>query len=70
MKDSQYPEIAALLKSSAAEPRKVHFEHLCKSVGVFEDALSLAKEKEDICQHQIEATLKNASGGIKVVIEG
>ena len=52
-----FPEIVAL-KENGIQPKRNHYEHLCKFVDKCQDALSLAEAKAATCNNEIQKTLK------------
>lgn len=53
----RYPEIVSF-KENDKLPGKKHYHHLCKFVEGCQDALSLARKNIEICQQEIEKTVK------------
>jgi len=54
---SRFPQIVAL-KENGIQPKRNHYEHLCKFVDKCQDALSLAETNAATCNNEIQKTLK------------
>ena len=65
---NRYPEIVALTENDNALG-KTHYEHLCRLLEMYHDALFLANENLNICTNEIERTMKESSNG-KILAKG